>query len=659
MNNAPTSLKLAMALAMALASAGCNRQSVPDDTAGGDATATTLKANDQVALALKLDDPLDFEEAKRGLVAKAEGKIVGADGSVLIDFDEFKFVAGKAPPTVNPSLWRHAMLNAQAGLFKVTDGIYQVRGFDIANMTLVEGKTGFIVIDPLTCKESAAAAIAFARKHLGDKAVKAVVYSHSHVDHFGGVLGVISAAEAAQRQVPIVASEGFMEEATSENVMVGTAMGRRSLYQFGKNLERSPKGLVDTGLGKAVAYGSFGLLPPTKLITKASEELTLDGVRFVFHNVPGAEAPAEMTFSLPQQKAYGGAENLAQTMHNLLPVRGAKVRDALRWAGYMQQALDELGDAEVYFGQHNWPIWGHQRIVEFITKHRDVYKYTHDQTVRLINAGLTPREIADRVKLPASLQSHLGARGYYGDLRHNVKAVYQFYLGAYDGNPANLDPLPPQESAKRTVELIGGADKVVAAAQAAFDKGDYRWAAELLNQAVFAQPGHAGAKDLLVRTYEQLAFAAEASTWRNSYLTAAAELRNGPPKKGVDRSGFIDLLSQTPIERFLEAMAAGLDGPAAEGKDLKVNLVLSDTKESFVLWIENAVLHHKKAAPAADANATLTLTKPIFIKMMAGTAGVRDTLLSDDLKVSGSKVDLVRFFTLIDKAPGTFAIVTR
>jgi len=658
MKNTPTSLQLALAFALALA-AGCSRQSAPEDTALGDATPTTLKANEQVALALKLDDPQDFEEAKRGLVAKAEGRILGPDGGVLIDFDEFKFVDGKAPPTVNPSLWRHARLNAQAGLFKVTDGIYQVRGFDIANLTLVEGKTGFIVIDPLTCKESAAAAIAFARKHLGDKPVKAVVYSHSHVDHFGGVLGVISAAEAAQRQVPIIASDGFMEEATSENVMVGTAMGRRSLYQFGKNLERSPKGLVDTGLGKAVAYGSFGILPPTKLITKASEELTLDGVRFVFHNVPGAEAPAEMTFSLPEKKAYGGAENLVQTMHNLLPVRGAKVRDALRWAGYMQQALDELGDAEVYFGQHTWPVWGHDRIVDLITKHRDVYKYTHDQTVRLINAGLTPREIADKVKLPASLQSHFGARGYYGDLRHNVKAVYQFYLGAYDGNPANLDPLPPQESAKRTVELMGGADKVVAAAQTAFDQGDYRWAAELLNQAVFAQPGHAGAKDLLARTYEQLAFAAEASTWRNSFLTAALELRNGPPKKGVDRSGFVDLLSQTPIERFLEAMAAGLDGPAAEGKDLKVNLVLSDTKESFVLWIENAVLHHRKAAPATDANATLTLTKPIFVKMMAGTAGVRDTLLSDDLKVSGSKVDLVRFFTLIDKAPGTFAIVTR
>jgi len=522
--------------------------------AAGDAMAATVKANEQVAQELKLDDPQDFEDAKRGLIAQPEGKIMAADGTtVLIDFDAFKFVNGKAPPTVNPSLWRHAILNAQIGLFKVTDGIWQVRGFDIANMTLIEGKTGFIVVDTLTARESAAAALAFARKHLGDKPVSA----------------------------------------------------------------------------------------------------------FVFHNVPGAEAPAELTFSIPEMRAYGGAENLAQTMHNLLPVRGAKARDALRWAEYMQQALDQLGDAEVYFGQHNWPVWGNGRIAELITKHRDVYKYTHDQTVRLANAGYAPREIADMVKLPQSLASYFGARGYYGDLRHNVKAVYQLYLGAYDGNPANLNPLPPQESAKRYLELLGGADKAVAAAQAAFDKGDFRWAAELLNHAVFGAPDSKAAKELLARTYDQMGYMAEAATWRNSYLTAAAELREGPPKKGVDRSFVIDMLYETPVERFLEAMAAGLDGPAADGKNLKVNLVVTDIKESYVLWIENAVLHHKAAAPAADANATLTLTKPIFIKMMAGTAGVKDTLMSDDLKIDGSKIDLVRFFTLIDKAPGTFAIVTR
>ncbi len=647
----------AAALALLALASACSKGPAP--TPAGDATAATVAANAAMAQQLKLGDTQDFDDAKRGFIARPSGRITAADGTVLVDFDAFNFVDGPAPPTVNPSLWRHAVLNAQTGLFKVTDGVYQLRGFDIANMTLVEGKTGWIVIDTLTCRESAAAALAFAREHLGYKPVTAIVFTHSHADHFGGALGVATAQEVAERKIPVIASEGFLEESTSENVMVGTAMARRSIYQFGKDLERSAKGLVDTGLGKNVAYGGVGILQPTQLITQPTEELTLDGVRFVFHNVPGAEAPAELTFSIPERKAYGGAENLAQTMHNLLPVRGAKVRDALRWAQYMQQALDQLGDAEVYFGQHNWPIWGRERIVQFITTHRDVYKYTHDQTVRLINAGLTPREIADTVKLPPSLQAQLGARGYYGDLRHNVKAVYQLYLGAYDGNPAHLNPLPPQESAKRWVELIGGVDKAVAAAQAAFDQGEFRWAAELLNQAVFAQSSHAGAKALLARTYEQLAWQAEAATWRNSYLTAAAELRNGPPKKGIDRSFVIDMLQQTPIERFLEAMAAGLDGPAADGKNLKINLVFTDTKESFVLWIENAVLHHRRAEPAADANATLTLTRPIFVKMMAGTAGAKDTLLSDDLKVTGSKIDLVRFFTLIDKAPGTFAIVTR
>ena len=652
------SIKYSLLAALLALMAGCGKSPGVGGTAG-DAAPTTLAANDQFAKQLKLDDPQDFEDAKRGFIARPEGKIVAADGTVLADFDAFKFVDGKAPDTVNPSLWRHALLNAQIGLFKVTDGIYQVRGFDVANMTLIEGKTGWIVVDTLTARESATAAMAFARKHLGDKPVSAIVFTHSHADHFGGALGVVTPKEVAERKIPVIASEGFIEEATSENIMVGTAMARRSIYQFGKDLERSAKGMVDTGLGKGVVYGAIGILQPTRLITKPTEELTLDGVRFVFHNVPGAEAPAEMTFSVPDKKAYGGAENLAQTMHNLLPVRGAKVRDALRWANYMQDALEQTADAEVYFGQHNWPIWGKERIAEFISKHRDVYKYTHDQTVRLINAGRTPREIADTVKLPKSLESHFGARGYYGDLRHNVKAVYQFYLGAYDGNPANLNPLPPQESAKRYLELLGGADKAVASAQAAFDKGEYRWAAELLNHAVFGQPDHKGAKELLARAYDQMGYMSEAATWRNSYLTAAAELRNGPPKKGIDRSYFIDTLKQTPTERFLEAMAAGLDGPAAEGKDLKVNLVVSDLNESYVLWIENAVLHWKKAPPDAAAHSTLTLTKDIFIKMMAGTAGIKDTLLSDDLKIGGSKIDLVRFFTLIDKAPGTFAIVTK
>ena len=648
---------IAICLALAIILTGFSKDSGSDGKAG-DATSATIKYNEDFAKSLKLDDPQDFEDARRGFIARPSGKIISAKGEVVTDFDAFNFVEGKAPQTVNPSLWRHAMLNAQIGLFKVTDGIYQLRGFDIANMTLIEGSSGWIVVDPLTCRETSAAALAFARKHLGDKPVSAIIFTHSHGDHFGGILGVISPQEVAKRKIPVIAPDGFMEEATSENGLVGVGMVRRSSYQFGKDLERSAKGMVDTGLGKAVAYGSAGILPPNRIIKQPKENMDIDGVRFVFYNVPYTEAPAEMTFLLPDKKAYCGAEILCQTMHNLLPVRGAKARDSLRWANDLDQALEQTADAEVFFAQHNWPIWGRARIAEFITKHRDVYKYTHDQTVRLINAGYTPREIADMIKLPKSLETYLNSRGYYGDLRHNVKAVYQFYMGFYDGNPANLNPLPPEESARRYLELFGGADKAIAAAQTAFDKGDYRWTAELLNHVVFAEPGNKNAINLLARTYDQMGYMAEAATWRNSYLTAAAELRNGPPKKGIDPSYAIDMIRQTPVELFLDAMAACLNGPDAEDMNLKINLVFSDTKESFVLWIENAVLHHKKAPPAANANATLTLTKEIFIKMIIGTAGVKDTLMSDDLKITGSKIDLIRFFRLIEKAPGTFAIVT-
>jgi len=636
--------------------AGCDK---PPSVASGEATSATAAVIEASIKGLDLNDTRDMEDAQRGLIARPTGQILGSDGSVLIDFDAFRFVEGKAPATVNPSLWRHAMLNAQIGLFKVTDGIYQLRGFDIANMTLIEGQTGWIVVDPLTSKETAAAALAFARAQLGDKPVTAIIFTHDHADHFGGVLGITSVAEVAERKIPVVAPVGFMEEATSENVLAGPAMSRRSMYQFGKNLAPGATGMVDTGLGKNVAYGSIGILPPTQIIDQPTQERVIDGVTFVFHNIPGAEAPAELTFSIPERKAYGGAELLAQTMHNLLPIRGAKVRDALLWSDYAQAALDELGDTEVYFGQHNWPVWGNERIREFITKHRDVYKYMHDQTVRLMNAGYTPDEIAEKIQLPDSLASYFGTRGYYGDVRHNVKAIYQMYLGAYDGNPAHLNPLPPRESARRYVELMGGSAKVLEAARAAYDKGEYRWVAELLDQAVLDQPGDKAAKELLARAYEQLGYQSESATWRNSYLTAAQELRNGPPEKGVRRSDLIELMKQTPTERFLEAMAASLDGPAADGKNWTFNLQLTDTKESFVLWIENAVLHYRRGAPASNANATLSVTKDLFVQLLGGTAGFKDALTSKDLKVDGSTVDLVRFLGLLEKAPGNFAIVAQ
>ena len=620
--------------------------------------AATAEANQQFGQMLNLADKQDFEDAARGLIAQPSGKILNAAGGTLWDYDRFNFIKGEAPASTNPSLWRQAKLNNIAGLFKVMDGIYQLRGFDLANITLIDGKTGWIVVDTLTSRETATAAMAFARKHLGDKKVSALIFTHSHIDHFGGALGVISSEEAVRRKVPIVAPEGFLEEATSENLLLGPSMGRRAAYMYGTRLPASPVGMIDEGLGKNLALGSVGILPPTQIVSAATQEMMLDGVKFLFYNAPGSEAPAEMAFYLPEKKALCAAEVLTHTQHNLYTLRGAKVRDALRWSNYINDFIQRFGQTEVIFASHHWPMWGNARIIEYMKKYRDVFRYIHDQTIRLVNAGLKPDQIADSLKLPKSLEGPFSIRGYYGTVRHNARAVYQYYVGWFDGNPANLDPLPRTEAAKRYVALMGGIDKVVAAAQNAFDRGEYRWTAELLNQAVFAQPEHKAAKGLLARTYDQLGYVAESGSWRNLYLTGAYELRNGPPQKGQDRTMLLDMLARTPIEPILDAMAAGLDGPAAEGKTIKINLVFTDIKESYLLWLENAVLHHCKGPADAKADVTLMLTKPMFLKIMTGGAKIKDLLFSDELKIKGSKVDLARFFTLFDKAKGIFPIVT-
>jgi alkyl sulfatase BDS1-like metallo-beta-lactamase superfamily hydrolase len=657
----PAAALLAAGSLALLLLAGCGKNPPAEQAAAPGSTgveAATAGSNQQFGQALNLAETQDFDDAARGLIARPSGKILNADGSTLWDFERFNFVKGDAPASSNPSLWRQAKLNNNAGLFKVTEGIYQLRGFDLANITLIDGDTGWIVVDTLTSRQTAAAAMAFARKHLGDKKVSALIFTHSHVDHFGGALGVISGEEAAQRKVPIVAPEGFLEEATSENVLLGPSMGRRAAWMYGTRLPASAAGLIDDGLGKSVALGAVGILPPTQIVSTATQEMMLDGVKFVFYNAPGSEAPAEMAFYLPEKQALCAAELLTHTLHNLYTLRGAKVRDALRWSGYIDDFMQRFGQSEVVFASHHWPIWGNARIIEYMKKHRDVFRYIHDQTIRMVNAGMKPDQIADTLKLPKSLEGTFSIRGYYGTVRHNARAVYQNYVGWFDGNPANLDTLPRTIAAKRYVELMGGIDKLVAAAQSAFDRGEYRWTAELLNHAVFAQPEHKAAKELLARTYDQLGYVAESGPWRNVYLTGAYELRNGPPEKGLDRTVLLDMLAWTPIERFLDAMAASLDGPGAEGKELRVNLVFTDIKESYVLWLENAVLHHRKAPAAGDADATLTLTKPMFLKMMTGSAKAEDVLLSDELKTSGSKVDLVRFFSLFDKAEGIFPVVT-
>jgi alkyl sulfatase BDS1-like metallo-beta-lactamase superfamily hydrolase len=484
-----------------------------------------------------------------------------------------------------------------------------------------------------------------------------VIFTHSHLDHFGGIEGVITVDEIAKRKVPVVAPTRFLEEATSENVLAGIAMRRRAEFMYGLRLPRGPRGHVDTGLGKAPAVGSIGMAAPTELIGKTPTELVLDGVRFVFQYTPESEAPAEMTFYLPEKKAFCSAEIVTHTMHNLYTLRGAKVRDALRWSGYIDEALVRFGDAEVMFASHSWPIWGNTRIADYLAKQRDTYKYIHDQTLRLANKGATSREIAEQLELPSSLRPSFGNRGYYGTVRHNAKAVYQWYFGWYDGNPANLDPLPPAEAGAKYVEFMGGAAAVLEKAQVSVDAGDYRWAATVLDHLVFAEPGNTQARELLARCYDQLGYRAESGPWRDVYLSGAFELRHGEPTDSAGLSGAAQLLRYTPLDRFFDSMAARLDGPKADGEKLAVNFVFTDMGESYRLWIENAVLHHRRGEPDPNANVTVHMTKSLLLRLALGQAGVRELVFSKEIDVDGSRTDLLRFFSLLDAPDPNFAIV--
>ncbi len=657
------------AVGLVLALVGCSEKSqapiytgegLPPDVAGNTSpSARTAALNAAMGEQLPLGDPQDFEDARRGLVASdPELRVPGPDGNLIWDMPSYAFVEGDAPASANPSLWRQAKLNNIHGLFEVTEGVHQLRGHDLANMSLIDGDTGWIVVDPLTSAETSARALAFAREHLGNKPISAVIFTHSHVDHFGGVLGILTPEEVEERQVPIIAPEGFVDEATSENIVAGVAMSRRSLFMYGPRLPRGERGHIGSGLGKAPAIGTIGILPPTQTISKTTTELTIDGVKFVFQNAPGSEAPAELTFYLPDLKTFCGAEVVSHNMHNLYTLRGAKVRDALKWSGYIDEVIRIFGDAEVYFGSHHWPIWGNERIIDFLEKQRDTYKYINDQTLRLALNGYTPREIAEEIVLPEALRTSFSNRGYYGTIKHNAKGVYQRYFGWYDGNPANLDPLPPVQAGLRYVKLAGGAAKLLENAQAAYDEGEYRWVAEVVNHLVFADPDNQDARDLLARAYDQLGYQAESGPWRDVYLTGAFELRHGGPDKGIDLASAMGMIRHAPLARFLDAMAGRLNAAKAEGKEMVVNLVITDIDATHVLELKNSVLRHYERDADPDANVTLKVTHELFLRMLTGTAGLKDTLFSDQLKVEGSRLDLVGFFRLFDKPDGRFNIVT-
>ena len=643
----------------------CDRAAAPlpleaDADAFGSTPATeiTTELNRQVSETLPFTNRTDFEEATRGLIARPDAlKIAGLNGAIAWEPATYDFIEGDAPASVNPSLWRQAQLNNIHGLFKVTEGVYQIRGFDLANISLIEGERGWIVVDPLTNNQTAAAAINFAFEHLPRKPISAVLFTHSHIDHFGGVLGALAAAQTDIAEVRVIAPQGFLAEATSENILAGPTMIRRSDYMYGGTLPRTARGHVGSGLGKGPSDGNVSILPPTESIDHTGQTLTIDGVEFVFQNVSGSEAPAEFTFYLPAHKAFCGAELVSRNMHNLYTLRGAKVRDALAWSGFIDEAKNMFDEADVYFASHHWPIWGGERIASFLEIQRDTYKYIHDQTLRLAYKGYTPGEIAERIKLPKSLQTDFSNRGYYGSLRHNARAVYQRYFGWYDGNPANLDPLAPEQAAQRYVAAMGGGQQVLTQAQSAFDKGEYRWTATLLNHLVFAQPANNDAKALLARNYDQLGYQAESAPWRDIYLTGAKELRRGKPTSAVDLARGRDMIKYAARSNFFDVMAAQLNAQDAQGMEMIINFTFTDLNENHVLTLKNSVLHHKQSPADSNANATLKISHELFLDMVLGSASTRDLIFSDQLSIEGSKIDLARFFALQDRAEGPFEMV--
>jgi alkyl sulfatase BDS1-like metallo-beta-lactamase superfamily hydrolase len=619
------------------------------------ATPTIEAAHREHLRTLPFEDTRDFEDADRGFIAAKHPCVIkAADGRVVWDNDVYAFLDGDAPTTVHPSLWRQSSLVAKQGLYEVVEGIYQVRGFDLSNITFVEGDTGIIVIDPLVSTEVAAAALALYRQHRGDRAVTAVIYTHSHVDHFGGVLGVTTQADVDAGAVAVLAPEGFVEHAVQENVYAGTAMARRAGYMYGAVLERGPQGQVGCGLGQTPSVGEVALIVPTLDIRKTGETHTLDGVEIEFQMAPGTEAPAEMHFYFPRFRALCMAENATHNLHNLLTLRGALVRDPHGWAGYLTEAIDTFTDrADVVFASHHWPTWGQDRIVEFLSLQRDLYAYLHDQTLRQLNQGYTGIEIAETFEMPPALERAWHTRGYYGSVSHNVKAVYQRYMGWFDGNPGRLWPHPPEAIGPRYVAAMGGLDKVVELARGAFDDGDFRWAATLLDHAVFTDENHEAARQLYADTLEQLAYGSETAPWRNFFLAGATELRDGNFGTPTQTSSTSVAAQLTP-EQMFDVLAISVNGPRAWSLDIAIDVTFLDTATNYRLTLRNGVLVYRKvAAEPATAQATVQLaTKMRLLTLAAGDNA------SPGLEISGDAEVLASLVGALDRPNPDFNIVT-
>jgi alkyl sulfatase BDS1-like metallo-beta-lactamase superfamily hydrolase len=628
-------------------------------------SAATRAKQEALRESLPFSDAQDFEEQKRGLLKIPDDKQIANDhGGVAWDMGEYEFLLeGKDFDSIHPSLQRQAILNMNYGLYEVVDGIYQVRGFDLSNISFIRGVTGWIVFDPLVSRETARAALELVNDTLGARPVVAVVYSHSHIDHFGGVRGVVDEADVRSGKVQIIAPLGFMENAISENVYAGNAMIRRSHYQYGWILPRGPHGHVDQSIGKSTSAGTPGLIAPTRVIAEPIEELTVDGVTMVFQNTPGTEAPAEMNTWFPQLKAFWAAENITGTIHNIYTLRGAKVRDALAWSKYISRALYLFGqDAEVMFASHTWPRWGNERIQEVMRGQRDAYAHLNNHVLHLANQGITINEMHNHYEMPAELALQWYARGYHGSYEHNSRAVVNRYLGYWDANPATLTPLDPADSAPLYVELMGGAGRILERSRALFAEGRYRLAQEVLNKLVYAEPGNQAAKDLLADCFEQLGYQYESPSLRNSFLAAAKELREGAEPPAAVETASPDVLSAMTTEMFLEYLGILVDGRKLAGVNLVMNLVTPDNGEKFVVEVSNSALTVVEGFQAAEPDLTLTVDRADFEQVITGQATFTSQIESGVMKAEGdasaiSKIQaaMVRFDPLFEIMPGTKA----
>jgi alkyl sulfatase BDS1-like metallo-beta-lactamase superfamily hydrolase len=628
------------------------------------ATKYTKSKNKDFAKSLPVDDGTDAANVARGFIATRENPVIekhepNAWQPISWDLSKSNFVKGESPETVNPSLWRQAGLNAQHGLYEICEDFYQVRGFDTSNATFIRGNTGWIVIDPLTTAETAAAAYELVTENLGFSEISAVIYTHSHLDHYGGILGMLERSRIEAENIPIVAPEGFLREAVAENVIAAPVMGRRATYQFGMLLPWSEQGHVDQGLGKGIPTGSSALVPPTIEITETGQELTLDGVKIEFQLTPESEAPAEMHFFFPEYKALCMAENCSGTMHNILTLRGALVRDSLQWSKYIDEALERWGDsANLVFASHGWPHWGKDAVRGYLTRQRDLYRWLHDQAMRLANLGYTPNEIAAEVTLPPGLWDDFMCHGYYGTVSHNVRAVYQRYIGFYDGHPSSLDPHTPVEVGKRYVDFMGGIEDLLEKAKKAFKEGDYKWVAEVLRHAVFANPENEAVRLLQADAFEQLAYQAESGPWRDIYLTGAQELRNGSINVPVLQRPRLEVAKGMTLGQIFDFLAVKVNGNAAvKLSPMTINWSFSDTNENAYLELSNGTLHSKIGPIIRSTDLEIVSSRDVLEELISTEYSITQALEEKRIDIEGNVEKFLNFWETLTDFPLFWPII--